>query len=139
MNITVDAELHSGKNNIVQNILSSLFLCFNNKIDLFNNNEKREILEIFEIVFNDINYIQYYGGVNDFSNDISSKHSLEILSGTASACNIKEHLIKLKKMLENCLGEIELNIENYNSTRIEDRNDYYINKYIKFVFKYKYK
>ena len=125
MNITVDAELHSGKNNIVQNILSSLFLCFNNKIDLFNNHQKREILEIFEIVFNDINYIQYYGGVNDFSNDISSKHSLEILSGTASACNIKKHLTELKNLLEIKFGEINLNIENYNSTRIEDRNEYH--------------
>lgn len=56
---------------------------------------------------------------------------------TASAGNMKEHLIDLKNKLELVLGEIQLNIENFNATRIESRNEYYIKKYVNDVFKYR--
>jgi hypothetical protein len=142
MDIHVDAELHDGKNNIVQNTLASLFLAFNNEINTiqsrFDINEKRKILEKFEIVFNDLNHILYYGGKNDFMEECFSGHPLETLSGMASSCNLAEHFTELKELLEFSWGEITLFIHNYNRTREEKLNKYYMDKYIKNTFKYQY-
>lgn len=42
-----------------------------------------------------------------------------------------------KNFQDSLLGEIQLNIENFNATRIESRNEYYIKKYVNDVFKYR--
>lgn len=142
MDIYVDAELHDGKNNVVQNTLASLFLAFNNEINSiqsrFDINEKRKILEKFETIFENLNYILYYGGKNEFMEECFNGHPLETLSGMASSCNLCENLGELKKLLENGWGEIILQICNYNRTREEKLNNYYLNKYIKPNFQYKY-
>lgn len=75
--------------------------------------------------------------INDKNNNKNNNNPIETLACTASAGSMKEHLIDLKNKLELVLGEIQLNIENFNATRIESRNEYYIKKYVNDVFKYR--
>ena len=142
MRIPVDAELHLTKNNIVQNTIASLFLEFNNNLNSiqcnFDNHNKRLILEKFEVVYEDLNYILYYGGKNKFMTEcLSGNHPLETLSGMASSCNLKQHLIELRDLLEMGFGKIELLICNYQSTKNDEMNDVYLRKYISDVFIWK--
>lgn len=142
MRIPVDAELNLVKNNIVQNTVVSLFLAFDNELKSnqcrFTIQDKRNILKTFEIVYGDLNYILYYGGKNKFMTEcLNGNHPLETLSGMASSCDLKQHLIELKELLEGGLGEIELIISNYQSTKNDTTNDIYLRKYIEDVFKYR--
>jgi hypothetical protein len=133
--INVDAELFSGENNIVNNIIIQLFNYFESNIGSVNIHNKRDILAQFEILHNDIDFITKYGKDKKFRKQWSQE-PLECLSGMASAANLRDHIIELKKLLVSSFGDISIEINNYNFTNQNNRHSYYLDKYISGIFKY---
>jgi len=131
--VVVDAELFDGDNNIVRNIIIKLFDVIHSKINIIDVNKKREILSLFDTIYLDLDFITKYGKNKKFTKSWSQE-PLECLSGMSSATNLKDHIIKLKVLLDNVIGETQLEITNCNMTN--ENNIMYINKYIKSVFKY---
>lgn len=135
LKIIVDSELFSGKNNIVNNIVIELFNTFQSKIESVEINEKRKILSQFEIIYRDLDFVTKYGKNKKFKKKWSQE-PLECLSGMSSAANLRDHIIKLKELLDRSFGEINIEITNYNETRVNVLHDYYLDKYINNIFKY---
>lgn len=133
--LKVDAELFSGDNNIVNNIVIELFNIFQSNIGSIDINEKRKILSQFETVYRDLDFVTKYGKNKKFKKQWSQE-PLECLSGMSSAANLRDHIIELKELFNRSLDEINLEIVNYNKTRSNELHSYYLSKYINDVFKY---
>ena len=134
-NITVDAELFDDQNNIINNIVISLFNAFQSDIHLFEQHVQRKILQQFEVIYKDLSFITKYGSDKKFRRKCSQS-PLESLTELASSTNLRIHLTELNVNIEKVFN-VEIEIINYNFTRTNELNDYYLKKYIDGVFDYK--